>query len=164
MSSRLPRLASFSAALLASITAAGCDGSPSAGEAVVHIVGGTCDKVHECRGEYPGLSLTFEATWGASVEDCRRRFGLTGVVAGVIEDSVNAGRISYHVDAAESCIEGIDSARCEDLWGALGGLNEPAACALVFQPTVPTGAACSIDDDCASEGDVCVDRVCAAGD
>jgi hypothetical protein len=123
-------------ALLGALLAA-CDDAPSAGEAFVQIIGTTCEKAHECRDEHPGLDAAFVVEYGDTVEDCRRRYGLAGVVGGMIEDQVDQGRVDYDADAAEACIDGLDDASCDEIWLPLGGLDRPEACRAVF--TFPDG-------------------------
>jgi hypothetical protein len=111
---------------------AGCDDPPSAGEAFVMMVGETCQKTHECRAEHPGPGALFVAEYGDSVDQCRMRYGLAGVIGGMIEDQVDQGIVDYDADAAVSCLEGLEDAECDQLWLPLGGLRRPSACGAVF--------------------------------
>src|SRR5688500_5237073 len=102
------------------LAVAACDDSPSAGEAFVQIVGETCEKAHECRADHPGLDALFVVEYGVTLDDCLRRYGLAGVIGGMVEDQVDQGRIEYDADAAEACIGGIDDTGCDQLWLPLG--------------------------------------------
>lgn len=124
----------FALITLSLLAVAACDTEPSAGEAFVQIVGATCEKAHECRLDHPGLDALFVIEYGVTVDDCLQRNGLAGVVGGMVEDQVDQGRIDYDADAAEACINGLDDARCDDIWLPLGGLNRPPACGEVFTP------------------------------
>lgn len=149
-------------ALVACHAACG-DGGRTPGGTVVESVERTCAKVFACQDTFPGTDAEFMETFGANVSEC---------VDGILSDptlpapedfeaSVEAGRIVFHADDAEVCLDTLDARSCAQLWN--GGTTAPEECETAFEGQVEDGGACTLDEDCAAVSSECDDSTMTCG-
>lgn len=75
--------------------------------------------------------------------------------------AVEAGKVIYHPDKAAECLAGLNSTTCDRTAGPFE--DEPEACELTFEGTVPGGGQCAMNQECISQDcDVpaCPDACC----
>jgi hypothetical protein len=63
---------------------------------------------------------------------------------------VDAGVVVYHGDAARACLDAFAALPC-NTWGGPFSSLRLAACAPVFQGTLPAGSTCAVSAECASD-------------
>lgn len=74
--------------------------------------------------------------------------GFTALAVGIIQGSIDSGRVSYDGDAAADCVGEISGAACSDGVGGVPNVGTAGACASVFTPKVADGGACSQSLEC----------------
>ena len=121
-----------------------------------------CERSFDCEANSP------EPLEYANVAECVVGFkaALESDEQAAIEASIAAGRISWNEDDAAYCVVQINAAlndlSCsvffEQAFLALG--SEDPRCLALGTGLVADGDACTIDDDCAAEGSLCIALVC----
>ncbi|HEX2689095.1 MAG TPA: hypothetical protein VHN14_20880 [Kofleriaceae bacterium] len=73
-----------------------------------------------------------------------------------LDASVTAGRIKYNANDYETCVTAGEAEPCDQYFGQNGAHPMlPAACGTAEVGLVATGGACTLDDDCAVDGNSC---------
>jgi hypothetical protein len=171
-SMRLVSLFMFAGFTLAgSLGAAGCGGGDSGppgklSEAVIDSIHRSCQKGFDCKSSYlPAMhnNETFENFMGgATVDACEntretfvKTFGGQDFFT-KLDASVTANRIKYSSTDYETCRKAFEAQTCDQLFEQNGATaTPPAACGTYQVGQVATGAACTLDDDCATANNSC---------
>lgn len=118
-----------------------------------------CTQAHACRGSFPQHSKMFELTYGATSDACiamtTPRFEAKSAQ---VQASVDAGRIRYHADAAQVCLNALAGLTCSQRWAPAD--SPVPACEETFVGMMRDGRACEIDEDCAGAASFCDARAC----
>jgi hypothetical protein len=125
----------------------------------------SCQRAFDCMASYdPAMNndTPFSERYGTSVDDCIVQTNalieafLGPGFAGKLDASVAAGRITYNAADAEVCLAASRALTCDQFFGQNGATaTSPPECDTTFVGHVATGAACTIDLDCAAEADDC---------
>jgi hypothetical protein len=109
----------------------------------------TCRHAHECRAEFPtDQGLTFEQLFQDTETDCLATFE-ANLDPAAEQASVDAGRVRFHPDDADECLDFFVGLDCAKYWQAtFGEIPQPRACDTAFVGTVADGDACTIDHEC----------------
>jgi hypothetical protein len=152
------------ALLVAGLAACGGGGGISSPSDALHEAASTsCAKIFSCQDSFPGTDADFETAFGANEAECVDNFEADAdPSAADYEASVDAGRIVFNGDDAETCLAAFDDVTCEQLWGGTGP-DQPDECETAFDGQVADGDACTIDEDCAESTSSCIDDVCGPG-
>jgi hypothetical protein len=149
-------------ALAMLVTLAGCGSSSSGGGSVARenfvseSAKATCHHLYGC---CDATELMADPTWGTTEAECvtMQTPVLTSAVMNLLA-GVDAGRIVYHADRAKQCLDSIAALSCG--WGIYYSTRYVSGCAHVFDGTVATGDACTLDEECMSG--FCSPTGCAA--
>jgi hypothetical protein len=114
------------------------------------LAGGTCAAIADCMID-PFEEIVFGQ--GDCVSRTTARFEDGDFI--YVQASIDAGRIVFDADAVATCVADIAALSCD-----LPTARFPASCEDVLQGQVPTGGACSIDDDCAGRDYCASDASC----
>lgn len=127
----------------------------------------TCEKAYECMSSFdPAMhnGTTFTQRYGTSFDECQVKYrDLLERFLGPdfyvkLDASVDAGRITYNADDFAVCVAAARALTCDQFFGQNGQMSyEPPECATGFVGNVATGAMCTLDLDCATDGDECDD-------
>lgn len=63
-----------------------------------------------------------------------------------LPNAVDAGRLKYHADKVQKCLDDVAAGTCEFL-----SARAPASCKAALEGTVKTGEACTLDAECAGD-------------
>lgn len=158
-------LASFALALAA--CGGGSSSAPPAklSDALLDGFQRSCQKAFDCKSSYdPSMNAnqTFEDQFGTSVDACvDSRKGLLTAFNGPdyftkLDASVTAGRIKYTAKDYGTCVTAGEAQTCDQLFEQNNADDTlPAACDTYKVGQVATAGACTVDDDCATDGDGC---------
>jgi hypothetical protein len=134
------------------VALAGCGSSSSGGGSVARAdfasesAKATCHHLYKC---CDATELMSDPTWGTTEAECATMqtstvtTSLMNLLAGV-----DAGRITYHADRAKQCLDSLTALSCD--WGIYYNAHNVTGCAHVFDGTVATGSACTMDEECTS--------------
>ena len=146
---------------------AACGGGDENGlsqsEALGRVANTFCERSLECEAESP------EPLEYANVDECVASFtaALESDDQAAIEASIEAGRISWNEDDAAYCVVEINAAlndlSCSVFFDQafLALASDDPRCLALGTGLVADGDACTIDDDCAAEGSLCIELVCS---
>ncbi len=131
---------------LLSACGGGGGGGVSPSEFPAAIAEVTCSRLAECCTTEEFM----DETLGSDDEaECKAIFtGFGGLLADVIEDSVAAGRLIYHGDRVQTCLDVIAGLSCADFQTEAD--IEGSACQDPFEGLVENGGECANDFDCVS--------------
>jgi hypothetical protein len=125
----------------------------------------SCQKAFDCMSSYDAAmhnGTAFADSYGASVSACvaqTRAFidqFLGADYLDKLDASASAGRIDFDSADAQTCLDATTGQTCDQFFDQNGAtFTPPAACDTALVGTVATGGACTIDEDCATEGDDC---------
>jgi hypothetical protein len=125
-----------------------------------------CQKAFDCKSSYVASmhqNQTFEDHYGGATVDACVNSLKTLILTfqgpdyfTKLDASVTAGRIKYNADDYETCFMALEAETCDQFFRQNGATSTPpAACDTAEVGLVATGGACTIDDDCAVDGDGC---------
>lgn len=108
-----------------------------------------CDDAFACKSNFPtDAGVTFAQAFGASTSECyagaAQYYNATAVQA-----AITAGKIAFDGTAAATCVAGFSAPVCTTYWDQ--GPDFPAACDSAMVGKVATGAACTVDFECAGD-------------
>lgn len=103
-----------------------------------------CSLLDRCWESF-GAQLPADQPCQTLFERQLREGGFSNIIAAVAD-----GRLEYHADSAQQCLELVASASCEQ-----GLLLEPGDCAEIVTGSLETGDACTLDAECTG-GQQCV--------
>jgi hypothetical protein len=145
----------------------GGGGGGKASDAIKDGIRASCAKAFDCMGSYDASmngDTAFEDVYGTDEQNCYdMTIALINSFLGAdyfdkFDASVEAGRITYNGDDADSCNDAQTSVTCDQFFGQNGQeAPDVPACDTALMGTVATGGACTISDDCASVDDSCDD-------
>jgi hypothetical protein len=155
--------------ILAVLVACGGSGGGSPGklsEALQDSFHRQCQKAFSCKSSYVASMHqgdTFENHYGgATVDACVNSVKTLALALNgqdfftKLDASVTAGRIKYNVDDYETCFMALEAQTCDQFFEQNGATSvEPAACNTAEVGLVATAGACTLDEDCAVDGDSC---------
>jgi len=159
-------LASFALALAACGGGGGGGAPAKLSAAMLDSFQRSCQKAFDCKSSYVASmhgGQSFEEEYGgATVDACVN--SLKSVLLAFngpdyftkLDDSVTAGRIKYTAKDYDTCVADGDSQTCDQVFEQNGAIDTlPAACDTYKVGQVATAGACTVDDDCATDGDGC---------
>jgi hypothetical protein len=137
-------------------------GAGNAGGAVQASIDATCSKAFECRDEFPpDQGVEFEQIFGTSEAECVANF-TEALDPADVQESVAAGRVIFDAADAQVCLAAVNGVTCGQFFGD-EPFTQPPECDTAFVGTVPSGGACTIDLDCAGDGDCNVETLTCSG-
>jgi hypothetical protein len=88
-----------------------------------------------------------ECSGRASYEDCKQELRIDDRYTRFpfVDEQVAAGRVTFHADAAATCLQAIEQASCAAAVGFEWAAWVDPACLQVFEPAVAEGQACDYD-------------------
>jgi hypothetical protein len=124
-------------------------GSITATEFVTAMSHKDCDDAFTCKANFPtDAGVTFTEAFGADANACYADAAMY-YSATALEAAIAAGKIAFDGAAAKTCIDGLKAPTCSTYWTE--GPDFPAACDTAMVGKVASGAACTIDFECAGE-------------
>ena len=139
-------------ALAMLVTLAGCGSSSGGGGSVARenfaaeAAKASCHHIYAC---CDATELMSDPTWGTTEAECVTMQTPTVTTNFMnLQAGVDAGRIVYHADRAKKCLDNITALSCA--WGIYYNSRNVADCLHVFDGTVATGSACTLDEECMS--------------
>jgi hypothetical protein len=108
-----------------------------------------CDDAFTCKASFPAdAGVTFAEAYGANAQACYAdAAGYYNATA--VQAAITAGKITFDGTAAAACVAGFSAPVCTTYWDQ--GANFPAACDTAMVGKVATGAACTVDFECAGD-------------
>ena len=124
-------------------------GSMTVGEFLTAMGKSECDDAFACKANFPAdEGVTFADAFGATVNACYTD-AASYYNATAIQASIAAGKIAFDGTAAKACVDGFKAPTCTTYWTE--GPDLPVACDTAMVGKLATGAACTIDFECAGE-------------
>ena len=125
-----------------------------------------CQKAFDCKSSYVAAmhqNDSFENHYGGATVDACANSVKTLLLTFNGQDfftkldaSVTAGRIKYNAADYETCLTAGEAETCDQFFRQNGATAAPpAACNTAEVGLVATGGACTIDEDCAVDGNSC---------
>jgi hypothetical protein len=162
----MPRMISARAtfSVLSVLVLGGCGSSSSSGggsiaqaDFAAESAKVTCHRVYTC---CDSTERADNSSWGTSEADCVTMLTTENMTAFASFDAgITAGHITYHGDRAKTCLDNVAALKCSD-WGVNFKTKYVTGCAHIFDGTVAMGAACTLDEECATG--FCGAGMCAA--
>jgi hypothetical protein len=163
----LASLCALAGALAVAACGGGSDGPPSKlSDAFLEGTHRTCQKAFDCKASYVSsmhLNRTFEDYVAGTTVDACANTRKTMVLAANGQDyltkldaSVTAGRIKYSSTDYDTCVTAFEAQTCDQVFRQNGATSTPpVACDTSEVGQVATGAACTLDEECATASDSC---------
>ncbi len=109
-----------------------------------------CERLQRCLA--PMVASGLVSTTDVRAGQCKQQTepGLRGALIEPLRQGITAGRIAYHGEQLEACLEAEEARSCPQLSA------HPDACLQAFEGKVPVGEPCAISYDC--EGDAFCDN------
>jgi hypothetical protein len=153
----------------------GGGGFSSGSDAMHAAIRASCEKAFDCMSSYDAAmhnNTAFADSYGNSVDDCvtQTEAFITAFLGAnyfdELDASIDAGRVTFNSDDAQTCIDAGSAETCDQYFGQNGATaDSPPECDTTFVGTVSDGGDCTIDQDCATDGDSCdsTTMTCTAG-
>ncbi|MBI4512382.1 MAG: hypothetical protein HY698_22310 [Deltaproteobacteria bacterium] len=143
--------------LFALVAGCGGDSTELPSESFKALQTTACKQFFGCKSKFPGKVEDFEKAFGKTEAECvtKMQAEQSAAESKALDDAVEAGRVKFHEDQAEKCIDGIAAVKCDDTFWADGGGLEKAfdACEKlnIVEGTIANGKDCTIDEECVSQ-------------